>query len=91
MNNNSAKFVEEFQPEISANIGKIIKDYLNSAMGQVEAQLMIDWHSELKYLFRPTLFQDDSIFSEGRKSSTNPIKTYSKFQQLICDDWYTRD
>ena len=42
VNNNSAKFVEEFQPEISANIGKIIKDYLNSAMGQVEAQLMID-------------------------------------------------
>ena len=42
VNNNSAKFVKEFQPEISANIGRIIKDYLNSAMGQVEAKLMID-------------------------------------------------
>ena len=42
MNNNSAKFVQKFQPEISAKIGKIIKNYLNSAMGQVEAELMID-------------------------------------------------
>ena len=42
VNNNSVKFVEEFQPEISANIGRIIKDYLNAAMGKVEAKLMID-------------------------------------------------
>ena len=42
VNNNSAKFVQKFQPEISAKIGKIIKNYLNSAMGQVEAGLMID-------------------------------------------------
>ena len=42
VNNNSAKFVQKFQPEISAKIGKIIKNYLNSAMGQVEAELMID-------------------------------------------------
>ena len=42
VNNNSAKFVQKFQPEISAKIGKIIKNYLNSAMGQVDAKLMID-------------------------------------------------
>merc|ERR1712156_113673 len=42
VNNNSAKFVQKFQPEISAKIGEIIKNYLNSAMGQVETELMID-------------------------------------------------
>jgi len=42
INKDGKNFVTKFQPEISAKIGKIIKNYLNSAMGQVEAELMID-------------------------------------------------
>eukprot|EP00092_Neocalanus_flemingeri_P083162 GFUD01104341.1.p2 GENE.GFUD01104341.1~~GFUD01104341.1.p2 ORF type:complete len:134 (-),score=37.96 GFUD01104341.1:141-542(-) len=42
INRDGKNFVKEFQPEISAKIGVILKDYFNKAIASVESQYLIE-------------------------------------------------
>jgi len=42
INNDGKKFIKDFQPEIARQTGEILKDYMNSALGSVKAEKIID-------------------------------------------------